>query len=162
MYKTEYRDNLIIGEKFAIRKYFIIRIKRPGKITIGNNVFFNNFCSLNCIHSIEIGDDCIFGEGVKIYDHNHCYQIESVPISKQGYKAKKVKLGSNCWIGSNVVILPGVTIGDNSVIGAGTIVYRDIPPNFIVKNTQIQEGAQIERISQYGWYPQNFHNHSYI
>lgn len=95
--------------------------------------------------SILIGDDCIFGEGVKIYDHNHSYQIESVPISKQGYKTKKVKLGNNCWIGSNVVILSGVTIGDNVVIGAGSVVYKDISSNSLVKNTQIQKITQIER-----------------
>lgn len=53
-------------------------------------------------------------------------------IKKQGYTCKKIKIGNNCWIGSNVIILPGVEIGNNVVIGAGAIIAKNIPDNSTV------------------------------
>ena len=105
-----------------------ITIEKHGKIKIGRNCFFNHGCSLNSLKSITIGNDCIFGENVKMYDHNHNYQSGEL-IRKQGYKCAEIVIGNNCWIGSDVVILPGVTIGDNVVIGAGTIVTKNIKNN---------------------------------
>lgn len=106
-----------------------------GKINIGNNVFFNHDCSITCEGStITIGDGTIFGEGVKIYCHNHKYKDTTRPIKEQGYICAPVSIGKHCWIGSNVVILKGVTIGDNSVVGAGCVVYKDVPENSVVVN----------------------------
>lgn len=55
------------------------------------------------------------------------------PIKEQGYSSEKIVIGNHCWIGSNAVILKGVHIGDNSVIGAGCIISTDVPKNTIVK-----------------------------
>lgn len=108
-----------------------------GQINIGKNVFFNHDCSINVEDTIlTIGDGSIFGENVKIYDHNHCYKDKSRPIKEQGYACAPVSIGKHCWIGSNVIILKGVTIGDNSVIGAGCVVYKDVPANCVVVNKQ--------------------------
>mgnify|MGYP003303025663 CR=1 FL=1 len=103
-------------------------------MVIGDNCFFNNDCSLNAHKSIEIGTDCLFGENVKIYDHNHIFKDTRMRIAKQGYKVDNVVIGSNCWICSNVVILKGVKIGDNCIIGAGCIIKKDVPEGTIVKN----------------------------
>ena len=102
-------------------------------VKIGDNVFFNNGTSMAAKEKIEIGDNCIFGENVKIYDHNHVFKDLQKPIMKQGFSTKSVHIGSNCWLGSNVVVLCGANIGDNCVIGAGCIVSGDIPCNSIVK-----------------------------
>ncbi|WP_455667105.1 acyltransferase [Phocaeicola sp.] len=121
---------------FTFRERFNLTIEK-GEVCIGKNVFFNNDCSLTCNGtSITIGDGSIFGENVKIYDHNHCYHDRSLPIKMQGYSFAPVKIGSHCWIGSNVMILKGVTIGDNVVIGAGCIVYKDVPRDVIIMNSQ--------------------------
>lgn len=136
--KVNYKKKLIIGNNLSFRSRFNVRIKNEGKIIIGNNVFFNNDCSLNSIQEIIIEDDCIFGENVKVYDHNHKFKNSKELIRSQGYTKGKVFIGKNCWIGSNVVILQGVKIGENSVIGAGNIIYKDIPKNSIVKNSQVQ------------------------
>ena len=85
---------------------------------------------------IEIGDGTIFGENVKVYDHNHLYKNTSISIKEQGYSSAPIKIGKHCWIASNVVILKGVTIGDNCVIGAGCVVYKDVPANSILKINQ--------------------------
>ncbi|MDU3891679.1 MAG: acyltransferase [Lactococcus lactis] len=107
-------------------------VEKSGKVIIGNHVFFNNFCSINAMLSVTIDDDCIFGENVKIYDHNHCYQDRSQSIKRQGFSTAAIQIGRNCWIGSQVTILKGVTIGDNSIIGAGVVVYQDVPENSII------------------------------
>ena len=107
---------------------------------IGRNVFFNHDCSITCSgSSVTIGDGTIFGENVKIYDHNHCYKDVTRPIKEQGYTSAPVTIGKHCWIASNVVILKGVTIGDNSVIGAGCIIHKDVPEGKVVVNRQSLE-----------------------
>ncbi|WP_143450139.1 acyltransferase, partial [Lactobacillus crispatus] len=82
---------------------------------------------------VTIGDNTLFGENVKIYDHNHRFNKINIPIEKQGYSVKAVTIGKHCWIGSNVVILKGVTIGDNCIIGAGCVVSENVPENTILK-----------------------------
>lgn len=71
-----------------------------------------------------------------MYDHNHCYKNANTPIKDQGYTSAPIKVGKHCWIASNVVILKGVTIGDNCCIGAGCIVYKDVPEGTTMINRQ--------------------------
>ena len=120
----------------TFRKGFHIVIEGNGRLCIGRRVFFNNYCSLCSMSQITIGDESIFGENVKIYDHNHIYSNLDIPIKKQGYTTAPIHIGKHCWIGSNVVILKGVTIGDNCVIGAGCIVYKDVPDGTLLINKQ--------------------------
>lgn len=131
-YKLRYGKKLRISKLAKFRGKFYLFKEKNGRINIGN-VFFNRNCSINIHSSIDIGDNTIFGENVKIYDHNHVHDDLNVPISKQGFISKGVVIGCNCWIGSNVVILKGVNIGDNCIIGANCLIYHDIPENSIVK-----------------------------
>lgn len=133
--KCQY-GNCFKYEKFHFRKGFHIYIEDGGSIFIGKNCFFNHNCSITARDKIFIGGNCIFGENVKIYDHNHKYRDKNKLISKQGFSSAPVVVNDNCWIGSNVTILKGVTIGENSVIGAGVIVYKNIPENSVVINQQ--------------------------
>lgn len=109
-------------------------IGKKGKIAIGNDCFFNHDCSLNSLEKIEIGKGCLFGENVKIYDHNHKFLDTSIPIKEQGYFMEKVCIGQHCWIGSNVVILKGTIIGDNCVVGAGCIVRGKVENGTVLKS----------------------------
>ncbi len=127
---------ITFGKHVTFRKGFSVMIAKHGMVSIGDDVFFNNYCSLNANDNITIGDGTLFGENVKIYDHNHCYQNTEIPIKKQGFTSSPVSIGKHCWIGSNVVILKGVTVGDYCVIGAGCVIYKDIQPNSIVYNKQ--------------------------
>lgn len=82
--------------------------------------------------SINIEDDVLIGCGVHIYVANHRFDIPNVLISEQGHsQARMVNLKKGCWIGANVIILPGVTIGENTVIGAGSIVTKSIPDRMV-------------------------------
>ncbi|MBS6956410.1 MAG: acyltransferase [Enterocloster asparagiformis] len=128
--------NIALGHNFNFRSGFVMNYAREARITIGDNNFFNNWCSLNVQYKLKIGDNCIFGEGVKIYDHNHKFNKANVPVFEQGFSCKCVEIGNNCWIGSNVIILAGAKIGDNVVIGAGCTIDRTIESNRIVRNRQ--------------------------
>lgn len=138
LYKVIYRGRLNVGRDITFRRSFIINIADVGdpRLIIGDGCFFNNGCSINCHSRIEIGASCLFGENVKIYDHNHVFQDTSEPIKDQGLAASFVRIEEDCWLGSNVVVLPGITIGKGSIIGAGTVVSRSIPSQSVVVSRQ--------------------------
>ena len=129
-------SRVTIGSSVQFRDYCHIRSGMNGTLTIGKRVFFNNHCSITCFHSISIGDNCQFGEGVKFYDHNHQYMATDKPINQQGYSTGTIKIGNNCWFGSDVIVLKNVEIGDNVVVGAGCIVYESIPAGSVIINKQ--------------------------
>jgi len=95
-------------------------------IECGENVFFNVNCVVLDSSKVKIGSNVLFGPGVHIYTASH-------PIDRMDRRnfeiAKPITIGSDCWIGGQVVICPGVTIGPGSVIGAGSVVTKDIPEN---------------------------------
>lgn len=132
--KSLYKNRINIGKRVGILKGVNIIVGKKGRLKIKSGCFFNNYCSINCLGNIVIDEDCIFGEGVKLYDHNHKYRNNDERIKEQGFTIGSINIGKNCWIGSNVVILNNVTIGDNVVIGANCLIYKSIPSNCIVKS----------------------------
>lgn len=146
LYKLEYGKKLNIDYSLYFQKGFSLVIEgKNSNLYIGKNVFFNSFCSVNVLGSVLIGERSIFGENVRIYDHNHKYSEADVPIAEQGYKIDGISIGKNCWIGSNVVILKGVTIGNHVVIGAGCIIYKDVPDDTVVVCRQNQLVKKIKK-----------------
>lgn len=134
IYKIIYRNHVKFGKKVTFRCGFSLMIEKGAYVKIGDGCFFNKFCSINAMENIEIGNNCLLGENVKIYDHNHVFKIKEKDIKKQGFKHEKIVIGDNCWIGTNAVILKGVTIGENTVVGAGVVLNQNINKNCIVKN----------------------------
>lgn len=132
--KLLYGSSFVLGRRTTWRKRFSVMIDKEAKVEIGDNCFFNNDCSINANRLIKIGDGVIFGENVKIYDHNHKFADLNLAIKDQGFSVSEVVIGKHCWIGSNVIILKGSKIGDNCVIGAGVTVSGEIKPNTIIKN----------------------------
>lgn len=133
--KIMYGKNIKFKQGIRIRKNCIFEVADNGIIKIGRNVFFNNNCSIFSRNEVIIGHDTLIGENVKIYDHNHRFN-EKLPIAKQGFKTSKIIIGNNCWIASNVTILKGVHIGNNSVIGAGVILTNNVPDSVVVTCNQ--------------------------
>ena len=100
-----------------------------GKNTkIGKNVFINSCCRFQDNGGIEIGDKTMIGPNVTIVTVNH----EINPETRINAIPKPVKIGKNVWIGADCTILPGVIIGENSIIGAGSVVTKDVPANIVV------------------------------
>lgn len=98
-------------------------------ITIGARTFVNYNLTALDVAPISIGEDCQIGPNVQLLTPTH-------PIDPQSRRdkvesAKPIVLGDNVWLGGGVIVCPGVTIGDNSVIGAGSVVTRDVPPDVV-------------------------------
>jgi maltose O-acetyltransferase len=93
-------------------------------IELGERVFFNFNCVVLDVCRVEIGDFSLFGPAVQIYTPLHPFDAEQRRREEFG---KPVRIGSDVWVGGGAIILPGVHIGSRSVIGAGSVVTRDIP-----------------------------------
>lgn len=131
VFQIDATANFVIGDNVICRNFENFHVS-SGKVILHDGVFINNSCSFNCMERIEIGSGTMMGEGVRFYDHDHIYTAEK--IEKWQWTTAPVRVGRDCWIGSNVTILKGVTIGDNTIIGAGCLVRKDIPANSVVYN----------------------------
>jgi maltose O-acetyltransferase len=94
-------------------------------IHLGDYVFFNFNCVILDVMRVEIGSHSMFGPAVQIYTATH--PLDAAERRSGLEFAKPIKIGCDVWVGGSVVINPGVTIGDRSVIGAGSVVVKDIP-----------------------------------
>ncbi|MCQ1952073.1 sugar O-acetyltransferase [Arthrobacter sp. zg-Y238] len=92
-------------------------------ISLGRRVFINAGCRFQDQGGIRIGDDCLIGHNVVLATLNH----DLSPAHRADMHPAPVTLGRNVWLGSNVTVLPGVTIGDDSVVAAGAVVTKDVP-----------------------------------
>ncbi len=133
-----------IGQNVTINQSNFITVKSNAKLSIGDNTYITR-ATISCLGEIEIGKNCILGEGMKIVDHNHSYTKDPFSVSKTDFTIGKVKMGNNIWTGANVVILKDVTIGDNVILGAGCVVHKDIPANSIIINKQEHLVKKIEQ-----------------
>lgn len=127
--------NIDIGNNAQIRSNAVIRAGKKSSIKIGNSFFANKGLSINALGNIQIGNNTIFGEDIKIYDHNHGFKENDKNIQDQPYSIGNVSIGNNCWIGSNSVILKDVSIGNNCIIGANCVVYKSIPDNTVINSS---------------------------
>jgi acetyltransferase-like isoleucine patch superfamily enzyme len=99
-----------------------------GRIEIGPWVYVNRDVMIVALEAITIGACCRIAERVSIRDHDHRFDDPNIPIVDQGYVTSPIRIGRDCWIGCNAVILKGVSIGDGAVIAAGAVVTKDVPP----------------------------------
>ncbi len=96
-------------------------------LKIGNNSGIGINCEMN--GNVTIGDDVMMGPEVVVYTTRHCFDRTDMTMIEQGMKEPlPVIIGNDVWLGRRVMIMPGVTIGDGCVVGAGAVVTKDIPP----------------------------------
>ena len=135
---------LRIEGRNTIRGNTEIKVFDSGNIYIRGNVFINKNCMIIAKKYIEIGVGTTIGPNTLIYDHDHDMK------KTDSYDKEKIVIGDNVWIAGNVTILKGVKIGDRAVIGAGTIVTKDVPNDTLLlqkrENSYFElGGAKIER-----------------
>ncbi|MFQ1013882.1 sugar O-acetyltransferase [Avibacterium paragallinarum] len=122
-------------------------------IEVGENFFANYHCTMLDSGGIKIGDNVMFAPNVSLYTVGHPLDPE---LRQQDWEqALPIIIGNNVWIGGNTIILGGVTIGDNSVIGAGSLVNKNIPANSLAIGSpakvirQINEQDRINYMNKY-------------
>ena len=141
-------DGLSFGDNVTISKGVMIR---PSSyyggdlgfgLSIGDNSSIGPHGYIGCSGKIKIGENVMLGPKCSLFAENHIFIDTNSTIKSQGVQQKGITIEDDCWIGSNVIILDGVTIGKGSVIGAGTLVTKDIPCNSIImdkRNKVIQK-----------------------
>lgn len=138
----------LLMQKYCRKKFLAFGERaefRPGayavacsKISLGRRVIIRPGCMLFADPrdngaGITIEDDVMLGSGVHIYVHNHRFDQPSIPIIDQGhYPSEPVVLERGCWVGAGTIILPGVSIGRNAIVGAGSVVTYDVPAHAVV------------------------------
>lgn len=100
-------------------------------VTIGDRCLIGRQCSIVGHFDIRIGNDVYFGPNVYVTDQNHSVDDLELPIGRQSAGEKAVSIGDGSWLGANVVVLPGVTIGRHVAVGAGAIVTSDLPDHAV-------------------------------
>jgi acetyltransferase-like isoleucine patch superfamily enzyme len=96
-------------------------------VIIGANVFIGRNTYLGAWKPITIGNDSLIGAYCYIITGNHRFTAPDLPVRMQGYDGAPITIGRNVWLGAHGIVLPGVTIGDNAVVGAGSVVTTSIP-----------------------------------
>ncbi len=119
-------DELIPNRGENVRVVSPIYGSNLNKVKIGNNVFIMSGCLIMGFGSVIIDDDVMIAGGVRLITNNH--DLENRKI----LTCKPVHIKKNCWIGAGATILRGITIGENSVVGAASVVTKDVPDNVIV------------------------------
>lgn len=125
------RNGIFLGDRVTIREYGYIQgsssPRNPGDgLIIGNNVYIGPRSNIGVGGEIIIGDNSLIGADFTVVSENHLFngdQISSTQVSRKG-----ISIGTKCWIGHRVTILDGVSIGDNSIVGAGSVVTKSFPP----------------------------------
>jgi galactoside O-acetyltransferase len=122
------KENILFSGKAYIGRNSFFNAE-GGAISVGDNCRFNVNVHINasCGGKISIGKDCLIGPNVIMRTANHSFDRIDIPILAQGHKCDDIIIEDDVWLGSNVIILPGVRIGKGAVIGAASVVTKDIP-----------------------------------
>lgn len=122
--------NVKIGQSARIGDLAEFTTNHDGVIRVGREVRLNRGATICAYTEVSIGDFSMVGEFVSIRDANHGIKKGEL-VRSQPHDAKPIRIGSDVWVGRGACILPGVTIGDGAIIGANSIVTKDVPPNCI-------------------------------
>jgi len=125
--------NMILGNNVGIGLYAQLYAgiqEGSGFIEIGNNTALNSYVMLNADigGEIRIGKNVLIGPNVVLRASNHVFEKKEMLIRNQGHNSGKIMVGDDVWIGANAVVLPDVEVGMGAVIGAGSVVNKNIPP----------------------------------
>jgi acetyltransferase-like isoleucine patch superfamily enzyme len=143
---------LEIGRDTLLEPGCWLTLSPQARITIGSGCFLNRNTMLAAVELIEIGDHVMFANNCFVGDADHRYDDPSKPVTWQGFEPKgPVRIGSNCWFGVGCVVTGGVKIGERSVIGANSVITRDLPAGVIAAGAPAKVIREVE--FQGGWRP---------
>lgn len=122
---------IILGERILIRAEYVSSVLTSlpgGRLEVGNQTFINYGADITATKLIKIGSNCLIGTGVNILDND----FHDVADHHRFPEARPVIIGDGVWIGNHAIILPGVTLGDEAVVGAGSVVTSSVPSRAVV------------------------------
>ncbi len=157
IYNSGPKDNVKIGSHVVCRG--ILRAEQGGKIIIGNDVYIGDGCILSARNEIEIGDNVLIAHMVSIFDNDshpmnylerrvHFRSIirqQSANEYKYNILNSKVTIEDDVWLGLNSIILKGVTVGKGAVVGAGSVITKDVSPYTVVAGNPARVIGVIEQ-----------------
>ncbi|WRP06320.1 acyltransferase [Rossellomorea aquimaris] len=134
---------LILNKRVRAHSHTKLRVRNSAELIVGENTAFNYGCIITSHHKIKIGKNSIFGPNVLVYDHDHDFRTAG-GVKENKYRTSPVEIGDNVWIGANTVILRGTKIGNNCVIGSGSIVKGEYPDNVIIVQKRETQSIPIQ------------------
>ncbi|WP_291408818.1 acyltransferase [Devosia sp.] len=130
-----------IGDRVFLGPNISLAVAEGGSLVIGRDVSVNQGSILSARLSVTVGDGTRIGDHCSIRDSDHRIEAGRT-LLESGFQAQAVKIGRNVWIGRQVTVLPGVTIGDDAIIGAHSLVNTDIPARALAFGTP----ARVQRV----------------
>jgi len=126
------RRGVSLGNNVRIREFGWVQVTsqltNPGEgLVIGEGTYVGPHSVLGAGGGITIGQDVTLGACVQLLAENHAFTDPTAPVSEQGVTRRGIVIEDGCWLGNNVIVLDGVRIGEGAVIGAGSVVTKDIP-----------------------------------
>jgi acetyltransferase-like isoleucine patch superfamily enzyme len=119
---------LEIGAHVLLEPGVWITAPDPARVRVGGGTFLNRGVMIAAVDLVEIGEHCMLANGCMVTDADHRFDDPDRPVTWQGFTSKgPTRIGANVWLGANVVVTSGVTIGERCVIGANSVVTRDVP-----------------------------------
>ena len=103
-----------------------------GVVSIGAKSVLGQECTISAYRRIAIGEQCVIADRAMFIDFDHGVVEVERPIRQQGIYMRDVEVGSNVWVGYGVCVLRGVRVGDNSILGTGSVITKDVPANAVV------------------------------
>lgn len=125
MLEMHRKAKIIANGNFIVHSGGHIIVSEGATLELGHNSYINRHCRIKVFQYLKIGNNCAISENVTIWDSDVHELLKSE-------KTKPVTIGNNVWIGTNTIILKGVTIGDGAVVAAGSLVNRDVPSRTLV------------------------------
>lgn len=136
---------LEVGANALLEPNVWLTAPAPGRIRIGAGSFLNIGVMVAATGLVEIGDHCMLANGCFVTDAAHRFDDPETPVPWQGFTSKgPTRIGDNVWCGANVVVTSGVTIGERAVIGANSVVTRDIPARTVAAGAPAEPLRAIE------------------
>jgi len=131
------RTGIKIGDNVSIGAFTIIEatgiLRRLGKgFSIGANSNLGDYCFVGAAGGVHIGENVLIGQRVSFHSENHVFARTDLPIRAQGTTQQGIIVEDDCWLGSGVIILDGVTVHQGAVVAAGSVVTSDVPPYAVV------------------------------
>ncbi len=142
-------ERIFLGERNAFGRWTRLGAWGEGTIKVGNDCHFGDLNFLSASHEVSIGNNLLTGSNVLIVDNDHgnatWRDMQIPPIQRELVCKGPVRIGDNVWLGNNVCVLSGVSIGDGAIVGANSVVTRDVPAYAVVGGVPARLIRQIER-----------------